>query len=233
MIPVNATLNDDARRSGGLNRDKGRPDWEKQFMGVLAGSSRPLKKDHQAASDLLHAVNLLKVEADRFPWLVLSLVGRDGGTVESNMPEADIASAVHRMGGAIGIAGLILLRDRLTTFVRPFVAGLDIEQRLTAAMEDLKADIFFGAKMSRAPFWAKIYTNGQKLSCYYSWEVPQRPEHGWELAGVVYLAPTPSGNWKTETRTMDDKWAKVVRQATRLFTAKVKLALERLRNSEL
>jgi hypothetical protein len=46
------------------------------------------------------------------------------------------------MGGAIGLSGLILLRDRLLTYTRPFIAGLEVEKTLTDAMEKLKPIAF-------------------------------------------------------------------------------------------
>lgn len=139
---MNAPLNDDARQQGGLNRDKGRAAWEVEFMGVLAASARPIKKNHPAADDAKEARKVLKAEGARFPWVILSIVGRDGRSVRHTLSEATIEARVHQMGGALGLAGLILLSDkrghRLATFVRPFVAGLDVEAKLTNAMETLK-----------------------------------------------------------------------------------------------
>lgn len=135
---MHAPINDDLRSLGGRMRDEGRPAWEKQFMGALAGSSRPLKKDHPAASDAKEAVNILKREATRFPWVFLTVVGRDGRTVRSTLPESEAVARVNQMGGAIGLAGLLILRDRLTTFVRPFIAGMKIEERLIAPIENYK-----------------------------------------------------------------------------------------------
>ena len=137
-------LNTSAQQRGGHNRDKGRPEWEAKFMGVLAGSSRPLKKDHPAASDPKEAIKLLTEETKRFPWIILSVVGRDGRSVslQSARSGAEAEARIHSMRGAIGLSGLILLRDRLLTYTRPFIAGLDVENKLTDAMEKLKPCAF-------------------------------------------------------------------------------------------
>jgi hypothetical protein len=141
---MNAPLDNEAHRRGGRDRDKGRPEWEAQFMGVLAGSSRPLKKDHAAASDPKEAVEILNRETKRFPWVILSVVGRDGRSVSlrSAHSGAGAEARIHQMGGAIGLSGLILLRDRLLTYTRPFIAGLEVEETLTDAMEKLKPIAF-------------------------------------------------------------------------------------------
>jgi hypothetical protein len=145
------------------------------------------------------------------------------------------------MHGAIGLAGLILLRDRLATYVRPFVAGLDVEERLTAAMESLKptaenilrADIAESEDTRKSsPVSARVFTNGQQLSIYYSWEQPEKPEAGWELAGTVYLSRAASGNWKVQTHLRSGKWEKIVQQAARLFEAKMTELQDALRSME-
>jgi hypothetical protein len=221
-------LNEDTRRMGGLTRDAGRPEWEKQFMGVLAGSAKILKKDHPAASDAKQAVEILKTEAARFPWSILFLVGRDGNTVNSTVPEADAIARVNQMGGAIGLAGYLFLRDRRTSFVRPFISSLDVEGQLRALVEkrweDMQA-VIRGNKdeieeqTSQAN--GTVYTDGVNASIFYSWQPSQKPPKGWELAGRLYVVGQEKG-WVTKARLTDAKWQAVVEQAMPHFNAKVR-----------
>jgi hypothetical protein len=230
LVTMTPPLDNAARKQGGLNRDKGRPEWEKSFMGAVAGAARPLKNNHPAASDARQARILLKSEAVRFPWVILSIVGRDGRSVNSSHSDAEIEARVHQMGGALGLAGLILLRDRLATYARPFVSGLDVEERLTAAMENLKPTAFGilredaakGEEARKAsPVSARVYTNGRLLSLFYSWETEESPEPGWELAGTVFLEKAPSGNWKAQTHVAAPKWTAIMEQAARSFESKM------------
>jgi hypothetical protein len=239
---MNPPLNDDARRIGGLTRDKGRPDWEKSFMGAVAGAARPLKKDHPAASDPKAAARFLKDEAGRFPWIILSIVGRDGRSVRSTLSESEIEARINKMGGSLGLAGLVLLRGRLVTYVRPFVSGIDVEERLTNAMTALEP-IAFGiirdeleeAEKTRnaSPVSARVYSNGKRFSIFYSWEPEEAPEQGWELAGILYLVRATSGNWKVQTQTASLKWTKVIEQAAQRFETKMGEVQKALRGIKL
>jgi hypothetical protein len=240
LILVNATLDDGKRRLGGLNRDKGRPEWEARYMGAVAGAARTLKKDHPAAASPELAKDFLKRETSRFPWVILSIVGRDGRSVslQPHLSDADIVARINQMGGALGFAGLIFLSDkrgekrgnRLATYVRPFVSGLDVEERLTAAMETLKP-IAFGIlredlakgeeRRKSSPVSATVFTDGTHVSLYYSWEAPETPEAGWHLAGHVFLEKAPSGNWKVATQVTAPKFEKIMQQAARRFESKM------------
>jgi hypothetical protein len=238
---MNAPLNDDFRSRGGLMRDAGRPEWEKQFMGTLAGSARPLKKDHPAATDAAQAVQILKTEAARFPWSVLFLVGRDWRTVRSTLPEAEAIARVNQMGGAVGLAGFLFLRDRRTPFVRPFIAGLDIENRLQATVElywrktqALIRDNKDIIEETNSPITAKVYTNGEQASIFYSLDPQRSPEPGWELAGVMYVVPNPSAKaWESKARAASEKWAGLMSDILPHFAATVKDMLKVVNKSGL
>jgi len=208
-------------------------------MGAVAGAARPLKNDHPAAHDATEARIFLQKEAARFPWIILSIVGRDGRSVRSTLPAAEIEARIHQMNGALGLAGLILLRDRLATYVRPFVAGLDVEERLTAAMEALKPIATEILKEETAksedaqrvsPVSATVFTNGKLLSMFYSWERHEKPEPGWELAGTVYLAKTSSGNFGVNAHVNAPKFEKIMQQASRRFEAKMEEVQKALRS---
>lgn len=227
---MNVPLNDDFRTKGGLMRDAGRPAWEKQFMGVLAGSAKLLKRDHPAASDAKQAVEILKTEAARFPWSILFLVCRDWRTVRSTLPEAEAIARVNQMGGAVGLAGFLFLRDRRTTFVRPLVSGLDIEARLREIVEkrwqDMQAFISDNkehVEEAASPITAKVYTNGEQASIFYSLDPQPSPKPGWELAGVLYVVPDPSTKeWDYKKRAASEKWDGLMSDILPYFTATVK-----------
>jgi hypothetical protein len=222
--------NSEMQSKGGRTRDAGRPPWEKQFMGVLAGSSRPLKNEHPAATDAKQAVTVLKEEATKFPWVFLAIVGRDGRTVNSKIPDAEAVARVNQMGGAIGLAGLLILRDKLTTFARPFAVGLDIENRLRNVVEqyipkalDLLRDNAQLVEEETSPMWAKVYTNGERASMYYWFEPHDSPPPEWELAGVCYVVPDAvRKGWRTKLHVANSKWEEVMKLAGERFMKKVK-----------
>jgi hypothetical protein len=241
---MNAPLNSDARQQGGSNRDIGKPEWEAKFIGFSAAGARLIKRNHPAADNPALAREVLKADGDKFPWLILSIVGRDGRSVRSNLSNAEIEARIHQMGGALGLAGLVLLSDkrgpgrRLATYIRPFVAGPDVEERLTEAMEKLKP-IAFGIvrdemeqEQDKSPVTARVYTDGKHLSIYYSWEKPEVPEPGWELAGTVYLAKMPSGKWGARTQVTASKWKAIMLQAARRFESKMQEVEKALRGVE-
>ena len=227
---MNAPVNDDLRRIGGQVRDAGRLDWEKQFMGALAGSSRPLKRDNPAASDAKLAVSILKTEAARFPWALLFLVCRDGRVVGSTHSEAEAIARVNQMGGAIGLGGFLFLREKFTPFVKPFIAEPGTEDRLLdavkkswanaeAVIQDNQGEI----EQTITPVSAKVYTDGTNATIFYSWEPPQTPEPGWELVGTIYVTPAPTGKaWVAKARFRSEKWRAVMDQALPLFNKKLK-----------
>jgi hypothetical protein len=106
-------------------------------MGALAAASRPLKRDHPAASDPKLAVKILKEEAAKFPWIIVSAVGRDGRSVRSTLSDAVVEKRIAQMGGALGLAGILLLRNRLCIFTRSFTEGSRVNKTLSIAMEKL------------------------------------------------------------------------------------------------
>lgn len=200
-------------------------------MGMLAGSSRPLKKDHPAASDAKQAVELLKSTVEKgFPWQILFLVGRDGSTVRSTLSEADAIARVNQMGGAIGLAGFLFLRDRFTPFVRPFISGLDVEDRLKAVVTKRweEAQVLIRENKDEveevnSPASAKVYTDGNNASVFYSWQPSQKSLKGWELAGTLYSVPAATGKgWTAKARVTDPKWQAVMEQAMPHFEAEVR-----------
>lgn len=245
---MNEPFNNDLRRIGGLSRDKDRPEWERKFMGMLAGSSRPLKNDHPAAQDVKLAVNVLREESAKFPWVILSLVGRDGRSVRGNDPslsDAEIVARVHQMGGAIGLAGLIFLTQKnkhsLVTFVRPFTAKEGTIDRLTGAMETIKPEAVKLLKnevaqngddeslISLSPFTAKLYLNENldRASIYYSWEQDQ-PDPSFQFVGVFYVVRDEPGKWKPRARATNPRWSAAMAEAMPRFEKKSKEVLELL-----
>lgn len=207
-----------------------RPEWEKQFMGMLAGSARPLKKDHPAATDAAQAVQILKTEAVRFPWSILFLVGRDLRTVRSTLPEADAIARVNQMGGAVGLAGFLFLRDRRASFARPFISGMEIEGKLRAIVEkrweEMQAvlrDNEGELEEMSSPVSAKVYTDGKQASIFYSLDPQRSPKPGWELAGVMYVVPNRSAKgWNSKVRPASEKWAGLMSDILPHFSAAVK-----------
>jgi hypothetical protein len=228
---MNAPTNDDLRSLGGRMRDEGRPEWEKKFMGALAGSSRPLKKNHPASADPKLAVEILKSEATRFPWSMLFLVGRDGRTVRSTLSEADAVARTNQMGGAIGLAGYLFLRDRFTPFLRPFISGMDVERRLKAIVQqrwEEAQELIRLNEEENSPASATVYTDGKNFEYFVSWQPARRkPPKDWELAGVVYFVAdlatgTPGAPWRAKARATDEKWQAAMEQAMRRLEAEVK-----------
>jgi hypothetical protein len=131
-------LNYDARSQGGLNRDKNRLPWEKDFMATLAATSRPLKRDNAISEDPAGVVEMLEREGKRFPWIEFVAVGVDGRTVRKAVPP-DIAKVrVSKMGGCVGFAGILWFNKRLCVFMRPLKAGPKAQELLTATATKLE-----------------------------------------------------------------------------------------------
>lgn len=210
-------------------RDKDRPEWEKRLMGVIAGSAGALTKEHPAATDAVQAVELLKAESERFPWAVIALVGRDGRIVTSRVPKAEAVARVNQMNGAIGLAGLIFLRDKITTFARPFIPGAEVAQRLRDVIEKNKQDAVAIIRDNKddieeasSPVSAKVYTDGKQATIFWSWEPPLPPQPGWELAGTLYVVPASSGKaWQAKAR-FSEKWQSLMDEALSHFNQKLK-----------
>ena len=78
-------------------------------MGTLAAASRPIKRDNPIADDPKQVVQLLKKEFNEFPWMILSVVGRDGRSARATLSSAELEARIHQMGGVLGIAGIIRL----------------------------------------------------------------------------------------------------------------------------
>ena len=222
---MNVPINNDLRSMGGQMRDAGRPKWEKEFMGTLAGSSRPLKKDHPAASDPKLAVSILKNVGERFPWSVLFLVGRDGNTVRSTLPEPDAVARVNEMGGAIGLAGFLFLRERFTRFVRPFISGMKVERRLREVVDKRWQEsqlLISENEETRSQATGTVYTDGADAKIFYSWHAAEKPPKGWELAGVLYVVgEAKDKGWRAKARVTDAKWKAVMEQAMPHFKTEV------------
>jgi hypothetical protein len=245
---MNVTLNDDVRRAGGRNRDLNRPEWEKQLMGMIAGSSRPLKKDHPAAHDVPQAVSLLRQEAARFPWVILSLVGRDGRSVRGNDPalsDAEITARVHQMGGPAGMAGLIFLTQKnkhsLVTFIRPFISKEGTIERLTNAMDRIKPSAFEllenevakneddDEAIRKSPIKGMMYLNEtlDRASIFYDWQEDQ-PEPGWQFVGVYYAVRGEDGRFHPKARATNVRWSAAMAEHLPRFEATMKKFFEAL-----
>ncbi len=205
-------------------------------MGVLAGSSRPLKKDHPAAADVSLAVRILREESKKFPWLILSLVGRDGRSVRGTdqpwpLSDAEITARVNQMGGVIGLAGLIMLRGRLATFVRPFSAKPKTIERLTRVMENISkgglqiVEEKITQEENDSPIKCKLFTDGKEATFVWPWENRQLgPE--WEFAGVFYVAVTEPGRLVPSYRATDSKWLPLMKDLMPRFDAIAKETIE-------
>ena len=192
-------------------------------MGMLAGGSRPLKKDNPAAADPKLAVEILKKEAARFPWSALFLIGRDGRTVRSTLSDADAIARVHEMRGAIGLGGFLFLRGRFTPFARPFTAsGPELEKQLRDVVEKRWQDaqeLISANEEERSEATATVYSDGKDATIFYSWQPPQKQPKGWELAGVLYVVGEVKG-WRVKARATDAKWKAVMEQALPHFQSK-------------
>ena len=122
----------------------------------------------------------------------------------------------------------LFLRDRFTPFVRPFVSGMEIEGRLRAIVakrwDEMQALIHSNKdEIEEQASQAKgtVYTDGVNASIFYSWQPPQKPPKGWELAGRLYVVGQEKG-WVTKASLTDAKWQAVVEQSMPHFNSKVR-----------
>src|ERR1035437_2006204 len=56
-----------------------------------------------------------------------------------------------------------------------------------------------------SPASAMVYTDGTNASVFYSWQPPQEPAKGWELAGVLYVVAQDKA-WVAKARLTEEKW---------------------------
>jgi hypothetical protein len=76
------------------------------------------------------------------------------------------------------------------------------------------------AEEDLSPASATVYTDGKNTSIFCSWERPQEPPQGWELAGMLYAVPRHNA-WAVKAR-MSEKYTATMEQAISRFQAQLR-----------
>jgi hypothetical protein len=117
-------------------------------------------------------------------------------------PQADIndLKAVGEHINAVPIGFVICVVDRekgnFIAHYRPLILQRPALDLLQSVVQEMVS-----------PVSGQLYTNGERASLFYSWEPPQTPEAGWELAAVFYVVPAPVvKGWIVKARATSEKW---------------------------
>lgn len=107
MTPLENTQ----RSQGGKNRAKNQSDEDKHFLATLAASRRPLLHDVKMSDDeLLRRFRDMSKggPSEGRQWLIFLIVGADGRTIGSRLPDETIRRRLKLVGGAIGFMGVTI-----------------------------------------------------------------------------------------------------------------------------
>lgn len=156
---MTADLQDAQRSRGGETRASNQSETDRKFLATLAASRRPLKNDVKLSDDELIRVFREMSEAgpgvDR-KWIIFLIVGRDGRTIRSSLPDKTIRERLKIIGGAIGFMGVTIFgtpqkdsrAPSIQVYYKPLKRGTAVIDALDKASRDLVTAIIPRMKLS-------------------------------------------------------------------------------------
>jgi len=143
-------LEHDEQKRGGQARADNQTDADRKFLATLAASRRPLLHDVKLSDDelLRRFREMSKGGPEGRRWLIFLLVGADGRTIRSSLPDETIRRRLKQVGSVIGFMGVTIFGSpdkgrapSIQIYYKPLKKGTTVIEKLDKVSREVMASM--------------------------------------------------------------------------------------------